>query len=42
MIDALGGPMIPTGLLLKVLWFSVISAAIVITFYKVGAWSAEL
>jgi hypothetical protein len=42
MIDALGGPMIPTWLLLKVLWFSAISAAIVITFYEVGAWIAEL
>ena len=40
-IDAAGGPLIPSWLLLKVIWFSIVSAAIVITFYKVGSWIAS-
>jgi hypothetical protein len=41
-VQAAGGPTVPTWLWLKVFWFSVVSAAIVITFYKVGSWLADL
>jgi hypothetical protein len=41
-IDAAGGPLIPTWLLLKMFWFGIVSTAIVVTFYKIGSWIAKL
>lgn len=40
-IDTLGGPFIPTWLLIKVVWFGIVSTAIVVTFYKIGSWLVE-
>jgi hypothetical protein len=40
-VEALGGSSLWTRLPLKILWFALVSAAIVITFYKVGSWIVE-
>jgi len=40
-IDAIGGPTIATWPLLKLVWFVIVSAAILVSFYKIGAWVAE-
>ena len=41
LIDAIGGPTIVTWLWIKLLWFGIVAAAIVVAFYKIGAWVAE-
>jgi hypothetical protein len=40
-IDAVGGPTFITWPLLKLVAFVIVSAAIIITFYKIGSWVAE-
>jgi hypothetical protein len=40
-IDALGGPTVATWPLVKLVWFVIVSAAILVTFYKIGAWVSE-
>jgi len=41
LIDAFGGPTFATWPIVKLVWFLIVSAAIVVTFYKVAAWVAE-
>jgi len=41
-LGALLDRLVPSWLLLKVVWFTIVSAAIVVFFYKIGAWVAEI
>ena len=41
LIDAVGGPTFVTWPLMKLVWYVIVSAAILVTFYKIGAWIAE-
>lgn len=41
LVDALGGPMLASWPLAKLIWFLLVSAAVLVTFYKIGAWIAE-
>lgn len=41
LIDLLGGPTFITWLPIKLIWFTIVSAAFIVMFYKLGAWLAE-
>ena len=41
-LGALLDRLVPSWLLLKFVWFAIVSAAIVVFFYRIGAWVAEI